>query len=258
MNDEPDVRAFLKNRMLLGSDEVVLNEVPFRGEPPPAHDEPGTRQHSVSSKNGDLPTLDEYCRSLDSLCNMKADKLQEIRDFIGDCTRCPLSESRTHIVFGEGNPDAQLVFVGEGPGADEDKQGRPFVGRAGKLLDKMILAMDLKRKDVYISNVVKCRPPRNRDPERLEMDTCFPFLENQIEVIQPKVIVSLGRISTQRLLETKEPLSTLRGRFHDKQGIQVMPTYHPSYLLRAEPDRQPKADAWGDLQKVMALLKNGK
>ncbi len=257
MSDDPDIRAFLMNRVLLGADEVTLDEVPFRREPPVGPNA-ATLQQVTSSKHGNLPTLAEYCRSLDSLCNMKADKLQEIRDCIRDCTQCPLCKSRTHIVFGEGNPDAQLVFVGEGPGADEDKQGRPFVGRAGRLLDKMIVAMDLKRKDVYISNVVKCRPPQNRDPERLEMDTCFPFLENQIEVIKPKAIVSLGRIATQRLLETKEPLSRLRGRFHERQGINIMATYHPSYLLRAEPDRQPKADAWGDLQKVMALLKNEK
>jgi uracil-DNA glycosylase len=180
--------------------------------------------------------------------------LEAIRAELGDCTRCPLHEKRLHIVFGEGNPHARLMFVGEGPGADEDRQGRPFVGKAGQLLTRMIQAMNLDRSDVYIANVVKCRPPGNRDPHREEMDTCFPFLEAQITAIGPAAIVALGKVAISALLGTDEPVSRLRGRFHDRKGIPVMPTYHPSFLLREEPDRKHKAEAWADLKEVMALL----
>jgi DNA polymerase len=180
--------------------------------------------------------------------------LEKVRQELGECTRCPLHEGREHIVFGEGNPRASLMFVGEGPGAEEDRQGRPFVGRAGQLLTKMIQAMGLERTDVYIANVVKCRPPGNRDPLPLEVGTCLPFLEDQISVISPKVIVTLGRVATGTLLNTKGSLSDLRGRFHDRNGIPVMPTFHPSFLLRQEPDRRYKAEAWSDLKKVMELL----
>lgn len=180
--------------------------------------------------------------------------LERVREELGDCTRCPLHRNRTHLVFGEGDPDARLMFVGEGPGADEDREGRPFVGRAGQLLTKMIRAMGFDRSEVYIANVVKCRPPKNRDPEGPEIATCFPFLEAQIEAVNPDVIITLGRIATKSLLGTTRTLGTLRGSFHDRRGIPVMPTYHPSFLLRQEPDRQPKAQAWADLKKVMELL----
>jgi len=180
--------------------------------------------------------------------------LEAIRAELGDCTRCPLHQGRRNIVFGEGNPRARLMFIGEGPGADEDRQGRPFVGRAGQLLTRMIAAMGLDRSQVYITNVVKCRPPANRDPEALEIKTCFPFLEAQIGAISPQVIVTLGRIAAYTLLDTRESISDLRGRFCDRQSIPVMPTYHPSFLLRQEPDRRFKAEAWSDLQKVMELL----
>lgn len=180
--------------------------------------------------------------------------LERVREELGDCTRCPLHRNRTHLVFGEGDPDARLMFVGEGPGGDEDREGRPFVGRAGQLLTKMIHAMGFDRSEVYIANVVKCRPPDNRDPDGLEIATCFPFLEAQIEAVNPDVIITLGRIATKSLLGTTRALGTLRGSFHDRRGIPVMPTYHPSFLLRQEPDRQPKAQAWADLKKVMELL----
>lgn len=174
--------------------------------------------------------------------------LQEIVNDMGDCRRCPLCKDRKTIVFGEGSPGAVLMFVGEGPGADEDAQGRPFVGRAGQLLDKMIAAMKLKREDVYIANVIKCRPPGNRAPKPLEAETCIQFLERQIRAINPKVICALGTISAQYLLNTDKPISVMRGKFHDRSGIKLMPTYHPAYLLR-NPDA--KKMVWDDLQMIM-------
>ncbi|MEW6351568.1 MAG: uracil-DNA glycosylase [Thermodesulfobacteriota bacterium] len=180
--------------------------------------------------------------------------LEEVRADLGDCTRCPLHTTRTCIVFGEGNPSADLMFIGEGPGAEEDRQGRPFVGKAGKLLDKMISAMGMKREDVYIANVVKCRPPENRDPLPEEQATCFPFLEAQIKAIGPRVIVALGRIATHTLLRTDAPLSRLRGHFYEWKGISVMPTYHPSFLLQKGGSGPYKAHAWSDLKQVMSRL----
>ena len=180
--------------------------------------------------------------------------LEKVRKELGDCRRCPLYKNRMNIVFGEGAPHARLMFVGEGPGADEDREGRPFVGRAGRLLTKMIQAMGLSRSEVYIANVVKCRPPRNRDPEAPERDACLPFLEKQINAVSPEVIVTLGRVAANTLLNTKESLGKIRGTFHDWGGIPVMPTYHPSFLLRQEPDRRHKGEAWTDLKQVMQLL----
>ena len=158
--------------------------------------------------------------------------LTALRDEIGDCRRCKLCEQRTHIVFGVGDPKAKLMFVGEGPGADEDAQGEPFVGRAGQKLNEMIRAIGLERKDVYIANVVKCRPPGNRDPEPDEVATCSPFLFRQIELIQPKAIVALGSPATKTLLNTKTGITALRGKWGAFRGIPVMPTFHPAYLLR--------------------------
>lgn len=180
--------------------------------------------------------------------------LPMIREELRDCSRCPLHQGRTHVVFGEGSSSARIMFVGEGPGGDEDREGKPFVGRAGRLLTKMIQAMGLDRSEVYIANVVKCRPPGNRDPEPVEVATCLPFLEAQIQAVNPKVIVALGRVAASSLLGRQESLAKIRGEFHYWKGIPVMPTYHPSYLLRQEPDRRPKAEAWDDLKKVMALL----
>lgn len=177
--------------------------------------------------------------------------LRDIRAQLGDCSRCKLSEGRMNIVFGEGDPAAELMFVGEGPGAVEDKTGRPFVGRAGELLDKIITAMKLKRKDVYIANIVKCRPPENRDPEPDEIETCKPFLERQISIINPRVIITLGAPASHSLLDVTTPISRLRGRFSNYKGIPVMPTYHPSYLLR---NPSEKKGTWLDVQKVMKYL----
>ena len=183
-----------------------------------------------------------------------ASLLASIRKEIGDCQRCPLSKGRTNLVFGEGAPTARLMFIGEGPGADEDREGRPFVGRAGQLLTRMIKAMGLDRSEVYIANVVKCRPPGNRDPEQFEIETCFPFLQAQIEAISPEVIVGLGRVAVSTLLGRKISMTRIRGNLQDVNGIPLMPTYHPAFLLRKEPDRKWKAEAWEDLKNVMALL----
>ena len=180
------------------------------------------------------------------------DSLERIRDDIGpNCTRCKLHKARTNIVFGVGNPKAQLVFVGEGPGRDEDAQGEPFVGRAGKLLTQMIEAMGLRRQDVYICNVVKCRPPENRLPEKDEIATCSPYLIRQLGVIQPKVICCLGSCSAQTMLQTTEGISRFRGQWFDFRGSKLIATYHPAYLLR---NPAAKGEVWKDLQKVMAVL----
>jgi DNA polymerase len=181
----------------------------------------------------------------------KVAALSEIREDLGDCKRCPLHRGRKNLVFGVGNPNAELMFVGEGPGADEDEQGEPFVGRAGQLLNNMIAAMGLRREDVYIANVVKCRPPNNRTPEREECDTCSPFLLRQIEVIRPKVVVALGAVAAKNLLSMNDSMSNLRGRFYDFRGIKLAVTYHPAFLLR---DPRQKKEAWKDLQMVMQYL----
>jgi len=181
-----------------------------------------------------------------------AEALAAVRADIGDCTRCKLhGQGRRQIVFGVGNPDADLMFVGEAPGADEDIQGIPFVGRAGQLLTKIIEAIDLKREDVYIANVIKCRPPGNRNPEPDEVETCEPFLFQQIDIIKPKVIVALGKFGAQTLLRTLEPISRLRGRVYDYRGAKLVPTFHPAYLLRNPSCRR---EVWEDMKKVRALL----
>jgi uracil-DNA glycosylase family 4 len=182
-----------------------------------------------------------------------AEVLAAVQSDLGaDCSRCKLHTlGRTQVVFGVGNPDADLMFVGEAPGADEDLQGIPFVGRAGQLLTKMIEAINLRREDVYIANVIKCRPPGNRNPEPDEIAQCEPFLFQQIAAIKPKVIVALGSFAAKTLLRTDESISRLRGRIYDFQGAKLIPTFHPSFLLRS-PDR--KRDAWEDLKRARALL----
>ncbi|MGC2420744.1 MAG: uracil-DNA glycosylase [Candidatus Acidiferrales bacterium] len=182
---------------------------------------------------------------------IEGDTLEKIREDIGDCTRCRLHKTRTNIVFGAGNPKAELVFIGEGPGRDEDAQGEPFVGRAGKLLTQMIEAMGLHRQDVYICNVVKCRPPENRLPEKDEIATCSPFLIRQLAAIGPKVICCLGACAAQTLLETNQGISRFRGEWFDFRGSKLIATYHPAYLLR---NPNAKGEVWKDLQKVMAVL----
>lgn len=179
--------------------------------------------------------------------------LDLVREELGECTRCKLHEGRDKIVFGVGNPNADLMFVGEGPGAEEDRRGEPFVGRAGKKLDEMIAAIGLSREQVYIANIVKCRPPKNRDPERDEIEACSPFLRKQIQAIEPKVIVTLGGPATKTLLETKTGITRLRGQWAEFAGIPVMPTFHPAYLLRVY-TRENRESVWSDLKAARARI----
>lgn len=177
--------------------------------------------------------------------------LDDVRRELGDCKRCPLHRTRRNLVFGEGSPTARLVFIGEAPGGDEDLQGRPFVGRAGRLLTKIIEAMGFAREDVYICNILKCRPPENRNPRQEEMETCEPFLQMQLEAIRPKVICALGSVAARRILQTEAPITAIRGKFFDVRGVPVMPTYHPAFLLR-NPDA--KKQVWEDVQLIMKML----
>ena len=184
--------------------------------------------------------------------NDKAAALEAVRALIGDCTRCPLAYAgRRKIVFADGNPNARLMFVGEGPGADEDEQGLPFVGKSGQLLNNMITAMGLKRESVYIANIVKCRPPANRAPEWIEATTCTQFLVQQMDIVQPQYVVALGVTAAAYLLGVKQSLASLRGRFHEVRGAKLVVTYHPAFLLR---DPRQKVEAWKDLQMVMAAM----
>lgn len=170
------------------------------------------------------------------------------------CTKCRLCQTRTRTVFGEGDADAKVFFIGEGPGENEDLQGRPFVGRAGELLNKMILAMGFRRDQVYIANIVKCRPPGNRVPAPDEVETCTPYLERQLEIIRPRVIVTLGHPAARYMLQTKTAMGRLRGQFYDWRGIKLMPTFHPAYVLRQYTE-ETRAAVWSDLKQVMALIK---
>jgi len=226
-----------------------------QGAPNPTITMPTKQENSAAASLFGEPSLfGEAAPSLTG--SLHADEtLEDIRRDLGDCRRCKLASTRTNIVFGEGNPKAELMFVGEGPGADEDATGRPFVGRAGQLLTKMIEAIDLKREDVYIANVVKSRPPGNRAPEADEVKACIPFLFRQIEAIRPKLIVALGNPAMQALLDTKIGITKMRGQLQDYprvSAIKVLPTFHPAYLLRS-PDK--KREAWEDLKKVRAFLR---
>jgi DNA polymerase len=177
--------------------------------------------------------------------------LEEIRKELGDCKRCKLHRTRRTIVFGEGNKKAKLMFIGEGPGYDEDVQGRPFVGKAGQLLTKIIQSIHLEREEVYIANIIKCRPPQNRNPEPDEIKSCSPFLMKQIQAIQPKIICALGTFAAQTLLRTDAKITSLRGKMFDLQGIKVLPTYHPAFLLR-NPDK--KREVWEDMKQIAEWL----
>jgi len=184
-------------------------------------------------------------------CAEQSVTLEDVRRELGECIRCPLHAGRKSIVFGEGEPRAELVFVGEAPGADEDVQGRPFVGRAGQLLTRIIEAMKFDRKEVYICNILKCRPPGNRNPQPEEIAACEPFLIRQLATIRPTVICALGTFAAHTLLKSEAPISVLRGRFHQYQGIDLMPTYHPAYLLR---NPSAKKQVWEDVQMIMQRL----
>ena len=234
--------------------EGLPAEIPLESAPPqiqPEQREPMTpRTKAVVA----VPAVEE---DLFEVANPKpeagvtdpAKALRVIREDLGDCTRCRLhKQGRKQIVFGVGNARAELMFIGEAPGADEDQQGEPFVGRAGQLLNNMIKAMGLRREDVYIANIIKCRPPGNRTPERDECETCSPFLMRQIAVIQPKVVVALGAVAAKTLLAINAPMSELRGHWYDFCGTKLAVTYHPAFLLR---DPRQKKEAWKDLQMVM-------
>ncbi len=203
------------------------------------------------------PQAIPLCVNLDSATAAttpcRAESLEEIRADLGECQRCPLERTRTNLVFGRGNPKASLVFVGEGPGRNEDEQGEPFVGEAGLLLDRILFAMGFEREDVYICNVIKCRPPQNRNPEAEEIAACEPFLKRQLDAINPSVLVALGKFAAQTLLQDKTPIGKLRGEWRTYNGIDLMPTFHPAYLLR---NPKCKRELWRDMKQVMQRLRS--
>jgi DNA polymerase len=226
--------------------DAGVGEVEVAGRDPPPKGQPGDAL--PSRRAGDEAERRGYSLT-DRGCGSGA--LLALREDLGECSRCKLAGGRTKLVFGVGRPDAELMFVGEGPGADEDAQGEPFVGKAGQLLTRMIEAMGLRREDVYIANVVKCRPPGNRDPEPDEIAACEPFLKAQIAALSPKIIVALGRFAVQTLLRDTTPITRQRGRWREYAGVKLMPTFHPAYLLRNPVE---KKKAWEDLQLVMKEL----
>jgi uracil-DNA glycosylase family 4 len=232
-------------------EEAALPKITRKPEPPKAAQPTSRVAPSQAARIPDILPVPAGPSLFEAFDKVPDDNLLRIRTDLGECTRCKLHRTRNKIVFGDGNPKAELVFVGEGPGHDEDMQGLPFVGRAGKLLTQMIEAMGLQRKDVYICNVVKCRPPENRAPERDEVEHCSPFLLRQIDTIAPKVIVCLGSTAAQTVLATNRGISQFRGQWLEFRGRKLMATYHPAYLLR---NPSAKSEVWKDLQKVMAVL----
>jgi len=251
--DDLNLGEFFVDRRIMGKRSVELPVVRPQQTAPAAA--PGATPAAATSAIRNTPPaalpVVQAASLFEAIDRVEGDTLELIRENLGECTRCRLHEQRNKIVFGAGNARAELVFVGEGPGHDEDVQGLPFVGRAGKLLTQMIEAMGLAREDVYICNVVKCRPPENRKPEDDEVATCSPYLYRQLEVIGPKAIVCLGGVAAQTLLKTKDPISRFRGNWFDFRNTKLLATYHPAYLLR---NPSAKSEVWKDLQKVMALL----
>lgn len=253
------IRTFYRDRAAhrLAPDEPVIGERAIEemieGKRP-LKIQIATPTLAPSANNVAIPKLNLVQRGpslFEGADQVKDDSLERICGELAGCTRCKLHRRRTNIVFGVGNPTAELFFVGEGPGHDEDVQGEPFVGRAGQLLNQMITAMGLRREDVYIANVVKCRPPENRTPEKDEIATCLPFLFRQLRTINPKAIVCLGSVAAQALLNTNKSISHFRGQWFDFRGAKLMATYHPAYLLR---NPHAKPEVWADLKKVMAFL----
>lgn len=224
------IKIYLETDKLAGINEVLVEEI-----------------RSSEDKEGLRRIKDEGIRS------DKGRLLEELKRKALECQGCPLYKKRTNLVFGSGNPNAKLMFVGEAPGADEDLQGEPFVGRAGQLLTKMIEAIDMRRSDVYIANVLKCRPPNNRSPLPEEIAACAAFVREQIDIIKPRVICALGKFAAQFLLRSDEPITALRGKFHRLGDIEIMPTFHPAYLLRNPNDKRL---VWEDLKKIRHKLKN--
>ncbi len=218
---------------------------------PPTPNEGGSASGATTYSAAPAPGRGRQTSTSTSLPKLPMVSLEEVRAELGECTRCKLHKGRHTIVFGVGNPQARLMFVGEGPGEDEDLKGEPFVGKAGQLLTKMIEAMGLRRQDVYICNTVKCRPPNNRNPEPDELAACEPFLKGQLAAVKPEVIVTLGKFAAQALLREQTPITRLRGQWREYEGIPVMPTFHPAYLLRSP---QEKSKVWDDLQQVMKRL----
>lgn len=249
MNGE--MKAILNDlsRHLMWQEEGTSSIFTERTKPSPQTTLPMTKPIPAPVKQLTGPPKKTEVPSIFELPERKS--LDEVRAELGDCRRCKLCSGRTNLVFGVGDPKAQLVFVGEGPGSEEDIQGIPFVGRAGQLLTKMIEAMGFQRNDVYICNVVKCRPPNNRNPEIDEIQACEPFLRAQLGAIEPKVIVALGKFAAQTLLRDETAITRLRGQWREYCGIKLMPTFHPAYLLRNPAE---KRNAWSDLQKVMELF----
>ena len=213
-------------------------------------------QSQNQNKNLEPQAFFETQKQSEQNDNSTGTSLDDLHKALQNCTRCKLSKTRKNIVLFDGNPNANIMFIGEAPGADEDEQGMPFVGRAGQLLTKMITAMGLKRESVFIANVIKCRPPQNRNPEPIEVQTCFPFLKQQIALVNPKIIITLGKFASQTVLNSQVAISKMRGRWQNyslQPSIKVMPTFHPSYLLRNPEMKKP---AWQDLKMVMAEIKN--
>ena len=246
---EETLRAFMAE----GNGASARNESGKTDAPPPpkpvlSEAVPGESRPAIPPSVLPAPAPAPECASS---AGKQPETLEELREIVLQCQKCPLAPTRHTVVFGEGNPHARLMFVGEGPGEQEDLQGRPFVGPAGQLLDRMILAMQFTREEVYIANVVKCRPPHNRNPEPEEADACRGYLARQIELIQPEVIVVLGAVAARFLLQRREGITRLRGHWLGYNGIPVMPTFHPSYLLR---DPSGKRLAWSDLQQVMKVF----
>lgn len=238
------VGAYLQELQESGIDGLSLEPTPsVLTEPAAARAVPPRLEPQLQNEQPEPAVLEQH------------ETLDQIRKNLGDCQRCKLGATRNKLVFGAGNPNARLVFVGEGPGADEDQKGEPFVGDAGRMLNRIITAMGLQREEVYICNVVKCRPPQNRNPEKDEIVTCSPFLLRQLHSIKPEAIVALGTFAAQTVLGSKEPISKLRGKFHDFHGIPLMPTYHPSYLLRSGGNSDSFWTVWDDMTQVLRLLK---
>ena len=261
--NELGIYDFYRRKSSGGTAALEDNEAAVSSQPE-MREEMAARKSAVVAKPAEESIFEVINNRPEQKVSDPVTALKIIREDLGECTRCKLSkQGRKQIVFGVGNPNAELMFVGEGPGADEDAQGEPFVGRAGQLLNNMIKAMGIRREDVYIANVVKCRPPGNRTPERDECETCSPFLMRQIAAIKPKVIVALGAVAAKNLLAINAPMSELRGRFYDFmptgarsndpswQGAKLAVTYHPAFLLR---DPRQKGEAWKDLQMVMKYL----